>query len=228
MAEGYQTEEEQVEAIKKWWAENGKSTIVAIVVAVAAVFGWEGYQKQQQATIEAASAIYQNMLTAANSNNGQPSEKQLATAKHLAEQLKQDYPKSTYAQFAALYKAQFAVDARDLEAAEQELRWVLQSADLNELEVQTRLRLARVLFAREKYDEALQLLQGEAEAYAASFAEVKGDIYKAQGKNDQALAAYEQAVEINTSATEPVNNGLLIIKMEQLKSALGVSATGDA
>lgn len=228
MAEGYRTEEEQIEALKKWWAENGKSTVISIVVAVAAVFGWQGYQKQQQATVEAASAIYQNMLTAANSNNGQPSEKQLATAKHLAEQLKQDYPDSTYAQFAALYNAQFAVQADDLPSAEQELRWVLQSPALDELAVQTRLRLARVLFAQEKYQEALGELQGDATGYAASYAEVKGDILKAQGNNQEALAAYETAVQLNNSAEQPVNNGLLQIKLEQLKSTLGVVDTEEA
>ena len=29
----YKTEEEQVEAIKKWWQENGKSIIAGVVIA---------------------------------------------------------------------------------------------------------------------------------------------------------------------------------------------------
>ena len=32
--EQYRTEEEQVEALKKWWEENGRSTIVAVIVAL--------------------------------------------------------------------------------------------------------------------------------------------------------------------------------------------------
>ena len=228
MSEGYRTEEEQVEALKKWWAENGKSTLISIVVAIAAVFGWEGYQKQHQAAIEQASAIYQNMLTAANGSNGRPTPEQLATAKHLADTLKQDFPDSTYAQFAAMYKARFAVDGKDLATAEQELHWVLDNASMAEMQIQARLRLARVLYAQDKYEEALQQLQGDTEAYAASYAEVKGDVFKAQGKNEQALAAYEEAVELNSKAEKPVNNGLLKIKLEQLKSTMGIAATEDA
>ena len=47
MSDSYRTEEEQVEALKAWWRENGKSTVVAIAMAVMGVFGWQGWQKQQ-------------------------------------------------------------------------------------------------------------------------------------------------------------------------------------
>ena len=39
------TEEEQVEALKSWWKENGKSLIMGVVIAVAAVFGWRGWNQ---------------------------------------------------------------------------------------------------------------------------------------------------------------------------------------
>ena len=35
--EAYRTEEEQVEALQRWWDENGRSTILAVVVALAAL-----------------------------------------------------------------------------------------------------------------------------------------------------------------------------------------------
>lgn len=105
MSDSYRTEEEQVEALKAWWRENGKSTLVAIALAVMGVFGWQGWQKQQQADQSTASAIYQNLLTAANGDNGQATLAQIATANHLADTLKADYTGTTYAHFAALYKA---------------------------------------------------------------------------------------------------------------------------
>ena len=40
--EQYRTEEEQVEALKKWWEENGRSTVVAVIVALGLGFGWQG------------------------------------------------------------------------------------------------------------------------------------------------------------------------------------------
>ena len=60
--ESYRTEEEQVEALKKWWDENGRSTIAAIIVALGIGFGWQGWQKYQDTESENASQRYQNLL----------------------------------------------------------------------------------------------------------------------------------------------------------------------
>jgi predicted negative regulator of RcsB-dependent stress response len=34
------TEEEQIAAIKNWWKENGNSLLMAVVAAIAIIFGW--------------------------------------------------------------------------------------------------------------------------------------------------------------------------------------------
>ena len=65
--ESYRTEEEQVEALRRWWEENGRSTIVAIVVALAAGFGWQAWKGYNQDNIEGASNIYQSLLQSINS-----------------------------------------------------------------------------------------------------------------------------------------------------------------
>jgi len=36
----FSTEDEQVEAIKKWWKENGTSLIVGVVLGLSVLFGW--------------------------------------------------------------------------------------------------------------------------------------------------------------------------------------------
>lgn len=219
MSQEYSTDDEQVEALKKWWRENGKSTVIAIVVAISGVLGWQGWQKQQQAEIAAASAVYQNMLTAVES---QPlTDEQKATANHLAETLKQDFPASAYAQFAAFYKAKFAVEANNLELAETELRWVLDSKATSEVVLQAKLRLARVQYAKQQFDEALATLSGDAQGYAAAFEELRGDIYRAKGDDDQARLAYQKAKDLNQQAQNPVNNPLLNLKAEQLTGSEG-------
>ena len=218
MAESYRTEEEQIEALKKWWKENGMSTVVSIVVAIAAVFGWQAWQRQQQADIEAASAIYQNMLASAAGVNGAVSAAQLATANHLADTLKQDFSGSTYARFAAFYKAKLAVEQNKLADAERELRWILAQGTTPELTLQAKLRLARVLYAQDKFDEALAQLQGDASGFAAAYEEVRGDIYLAQNNTEQALLAYQKASELNRQVQPPVNKPMLEIKLQQLQS----------
>lgn len=221
MSDGYQTEEEQIEAIKKWWKENGTSTLVGIALAVAAVFGWQGWQKQQQESAYSASAMYQNLIGIANTEQGQLTDEQISTANHLAETLKTDFRSSSYAQFAALYKAKFAVAANDLDAAESELRWVLGQSLDPEMAAQTRLRLSRVLSAKQQYDEAMNVLSGDALAYAALYDEQKGDIYLAQGNNDSARQAYNDAKQKNSESEKQVNNALLELKLQQLKIAEG-------
>ena len=42
--EVYETEEQQVEAVKKWWKENGVSLIVGVVMGLSAIAGWKYYQ----------------------------------------------------------------------------------------------------------------------------------------------------------------------------------------
>ena len=216
MAEGYQTEDEQVEALKKWWKENGKSTLATIAIAIAGVFGFQGWQQQQQAEVDAASAIYQNLVIATTGQNGTTTAEQTATANHLADTLKTDFPSSTYARFAALYKAKLAVSAKDLTGAEQELRWLLASGPSAEITVQTRLRLARVLTAQGNHDTALKELLGDSGAYASAYEELRGDIYVAQGNKAEAALAYQKALELGRQGTNSASNPLLTLKIQQL------------
>jgi predicted negative regulator of RcsB-dependent stress response len=225
MSEIPQTEEEQIETLKKWWSENGTSLIASIAVALIAVFGWQFWQDQQQAKLEAASAIYQDLLVAAAGTNGVMSSTQRATANHLAEKLKEDYTSSIYAQFGALYKAKFAVSNNELNEAEQELRWVLSNGAEAEMKIQATLRLARVLYAQENYDEALSLLDTDSSGYASAFEEVRGDIYSDQGDLEKANLAYQKALELG-QATGAASNSVLNLKVQQLKSLL--ADAGDA
>jgi predicted negative regulator of RcsB-dependent stress response len=190
--EEYRTEEEQVEALKRWWDENGKSTIAAIVIAVSASFGWQTWQGQQANTQAAASDSYQVLLNALSkgqdSANPEP-------AKVAARQLREDYAGSSYAQFAAMHLARLAVGEGDLATAESELRWVLSKADKGgEVAQISQLRLARVLAASGDGDQALSVLAaGEQGDYQASYAIARGDVLLGLGRTDEARAAYTLA-----------------------------------
>jgi predicted negative regulator of RcsB-dependent stress response len=221
MSESYRTEEEQVEALKNWWKESGRSILAWIVAAIIAVFGWQAWQKQQQSSQEAASAVYQNLLSAvANKEDS-------VTAPHLAETLRNDFSGTAYSHFAALYQAQFAVEANDLAAAESHLDWVLEQSATAEVHIQATLRLARLKYAQEKYDEALLLLETDPQGFAASYEEVKGDILRAQGNLQEAMAAYLKAQSLGLSQQVPVKNSVLLIKLQQLQSELGAQGEAD-
>ena len=58
------TEEEQIEILKDWWDRHGKSILVAILLSVGGVLGYQSWQKNAQETGEAASLIYQDLVEA--------------------------------------------------------------------------------------------------------------------------------------------------------------------
>lgn len=218
------TEEEQLEALKRWWKEYGKSVLTAIVIAVAAYMAWGAWQNQQRIKAEKASATYEKLVKLISEKpNSATAENDIALAKQLATELKSD-SKSLYAQTAGLFLAKVAVDENKLDDAATELQWVLTTKPDETTAQITRLRLAKVLTAKQSYEDALaQLAQEPAAALAGDYAEARGDIYKLQGNLDKARAAYEAAL----TATNPQQQErfmLLQMKVDDLKLIQPVEA----
>lgn len=213
----YRTEEEQVEAIKRWWQENGKFTVLGVVLALAAVFGWRGWNAHQLERAGEASLIYDNLLQTDQLLERAPSKRQ--TAQHLAVTLKDGFSGNSYAHYAALILAKYAVKDGDYAAAEDELRWVLSQQPEPAVKAQTELRLARLEYARGNYDAALAQLAPLLEGAAAVQAlELRGDVLQKQGKAQQALQAYRQASAVNEQQQSPLNSPLLAMKINSLSA----------
>lgn len=219
--ESYRTEDEQVEAIRRWWDENGKSTLVAIVVALSAGFGWQAWKGHEAEQAQVASGIYQEMLD--NLDGESRSLKQLKTAADLASKLKEEFPASSYAQFAALHLASLAVTQDQLPQAETQLRWVLSRADKGgDVAQLTELRLARVLAASGKADQALDILQSAGTgSYSASYAVAKGDVLLQLGRKDEARDAYSDALTLMGPDASQLNLMTLNQKLQSLNPIPG-------
>ena len=213
--EQYRTEEEQVEALGRWWKENGRSMAVAVVVALGGVFGWQAWQANELRQQEQASDLYQALLQAIGTQDVMPGS-QGAIAP--AEQLKSDFGRTTYAQFAALQLAALAVNEGKLPDAEAQLRWVLGKAEKgSDIAQVAQLRLARVLAASGATDQALAILaEAEPGAYGASYAAAKGDILLAAGRNDEARDAYSLAVASAAGSGQGLNLSALQQKLQSL------------
>ena len=223
--ESYRTEDEQIDALKKWWSENGKATVFGILAALALVFGWQGWQKQQASKQVDASTQYQNLLEADAA--AQAGDSQLGTARHLAQTLKSEYPGTTYASFAAMYLAKYAAAEDDWASAESELNWVIARRPEQPLLLQAKVRLAHVLLSQQRYEEAQQALAGtELGSYAALIAETRGDILLAQNKREEALAAYRQAREQLAALENAGANPLLEMKIRDLTPAEAQDGAG--
>ncbi len=219
------TDEEQIEALKRWWRENGRQLVLSLVVVLAGYFGWNGWQDHRQQQAEQASVIFQNMLVAAQVSPGEKlSENARAQVTHLAVTLKDQYSGSHYAVQAAMMMARLAVETGDLETAAKELRWAMENSD-EPLSLLARLRLARVESARENYDEALSLLDiADVRAMTSSYAEVRGDIYLLRGDSPLAYDAYREALDTlapNEDSIRPV------LQLKLNRAMGGTDVSGD-
>ncbi len=208
------SEEEQLKQLKQWWDENGVSTLVSIALAVAVVMGWQGWQRNQAAQLDAGAFEYQKFAEAVESVRRDPDDIKIAQATYLAEQLKENFADTGYAYFAALHNARQAVVDKDYELAESELRWILDQEPGVEISSLVKLRLARVLMAAGRYDEAVGELPADTEtAFAPLYAELRGDIALAQQRYDAARDAYQQAADLATQLELPAPD-LLEVKLQ--------------
>lgn len=216
----FRSDEEQVEALKNWWQENGVSTLVSIGVAIAIIFGWRTWQGNQQAYVDNASFSYQQLLEAVAQLETNGNDIQIATVDHMAETIKADYSETGYSHFAAFFKARQAVEDNDLPAAEEELGWILANKPNAEMQLITELRLAKVLFAQQQTDAALALLnRSDTGAFTHAFLELKGDLLVNTGDHQGAFDAFTQSkVEIEAlGMSEPQT---LTVKTAYAKSFL--------
>lgn len=204
----YRTEEEQVEALKKWWQENGKSITAGVVIGLVSIFGWRGYSQHVDVQNQIASTLYEQMIGAARNED-------LEDSRNYAERIIAEHDSTTYAIFARLMLAKLAAQDNKLDEAEIHLRWVLENNDQAELEHVTKLRLARVYIAADKLDQAGKLLNtSNTGKFIARYDELRGDLLVKQGKPDEARVAYENALA-NTVATEEAQS-ILEMKLDDL------------
>lgn len=181
-------EQEKLEDLKAWWAQYGKyvsAGVTSLAVVVIGVQGWRWYQGTQARD---ASVLYQAVSQAERANDP-------AKAKDPATQLEERFGGTAYAPRGALLYAKLLYDAGDKASAKAQLNWVVDHAGEEELRAVARYRLAQVLLDEKQFDEALKMLDGKIDdAFAAVYADLRGDILAAAGKNSDARAAYQSAL----------------------------------
>lgn len=180
-------DDEKVDQIKKWWKKYGNSTITIILIVMVGSIGWQFWNRHELKQAEQASVAYENLLA---SEQAAPK-----TTNSLAEEIKQKYAGTPYADFAAFILADSAVNHNDYNEAVVQLRWAVKNAASDNLEQLARIRLARVLMAQNQASNALKILHDKKMTiYAGLAAMVSGDAYKMLGNIDQARIAYQAAI----------------------------------
>ncbi|MCF7500123.1 tetratricopeptide repeat protein [Pseudoalteromonas sp. L1] len=196
----YSTEEQQAEAIKRFFRENGVALAIGIVAGLGGLYGWKAYNQNQITTAETASDSFTKLV-----DSGAVLDK--------ADTFINENSESSYSTLTAFVAAKEAVEKNDLDAASEKLNWIITNEKNPELKATATTRLARVHIAQKQYEQALATLNSQLpESFAATVAELKGDIFSAQGDKAQARTQYQAAAD--KGGLE--NNPLLQIKLDDL------------
>lgn len=182
-------EQDQLDAFKAFWNRYGNLLLTVVTVVLLAVAGWRAWGWWQQSQASAAAVLYEQLQQAVQ-------KKDVALVKQASGELFEKYSATVYGSMAALVAARAYHDAGDLRAAKAPLQWAVDKGRDPEHRLLARLRLAGILLDEKAYDEGLALLAVEAPAaFAGAFADRRGDLLLAQGKRDEARAAYAKALD---------------------------------
>ena len=187
MLDGYVSEKEQIESIRKWWNENGKYIAIAVVIGLAIGFGWRYWHKLETRRAENASVIYQTILQADTQNN-------FTTVQGGAKILMNDFTSSPYASLAALLLAKENVVQNKLSDALTQLHWVIHNGSEKRLKQIARLNTARILLSQNNPQAAASELKiVDDKNFEPLINWVQGDIETQKGNTTKAQAHYQKA-----------------------------------
>jgi len=211
--EVYQTEEQQVEAIKSYWQENGNMIIAGIVLGFAGFIGFNLYKDGVLESEIAVSDSYQTLIE--NSTNDK------AAFGENAQKFISENANTSYVSLTTLALAKDAADKKDWQGAQIQLTAALESAPTEGIKGIASLRLARVQIQQEQYEQALATLAKPLpESFNAAIEEIKGDTYLLQGKKELARNAYQAAIAADGLASSPS----LQMKLDDLATAVNLTA----
>ncbi len=209
----YNTEEQQVEAIKRFFREHGLSMAAGILIGLGGLYGFREYQAAQLEAQEAQSAAYAVLVDKAAAEGADKKAWLTDAQKFIA-----DHKDSSYSHLTALMAAKEAVVLKDYATAEQQLEAVAKGSKVPEVIAVAQLRLARVQAEQAKYKEALATLSATMPAaFAAQQNELKGDVLLKTGDEAAALSAYKAA----QAGAEAGKNPLLDVKLNELAHVAG-------
>lgn len=184
----YRTEEEQLEAIKKWWQRY--STVLSVVFScvLLSVSAYKYWQWHQIKVSTEASNAYEHLMVSFSNQDSKG-------IRSYANQLISQYGKTVYAHAARLTLAKWYVARDHHDKALALLETVANSSPQKALKQVARIRIARLLAAEKSYDKALtELSSVEDQGYVPVINELKGDIYVATKQYQQAITAYREAI----------------------------------
>jgi predicted negative regulator of RcsB-dependent stress response len=177
-------EQEQLDQLKAFWKQYGNLITWTLTLALAAFAAWNGWNWWQREQAGKASAMYDELSRAVLAGDAERSS-------GIFKDMRERFARTAFTEQAGLLTAKVQVEKKQADAAQATLAWVADNAVETEYRTIARLRLAGLLTDAKKYDAALEQLEGATgKEFEALVADRRGDILLAQGKTDEAKAAY--------------------------------------
>lgn len=180
-------EQEQLDQLKHFWNTYGTLITTVIVLVAGAFLAWNGWQYYGRHKAAQAAGLYDEMQRSVQDGDLVRTERALAD-------MKEKFAGTAYAPQAGLLAAKALYEKGKADESRAALAWVVEKADDPGYQAIARLRLASELLDKKAYDDALKQLDASVpKSFEPLLADRKGDIYLAQGKRDEARAAYQAA-----------------------------------
>lgn len=201
-------DEQEVANFKYFWQRWGRWIFAILVILSLAYLGYVLYQSHLRSNNEKAAEVFDTFISQARANNLTESKKALV-------QLQEKYPDTMNATQATLMMAGSAFDDGKYDEAIRHLQWVKARQHDDLLQTIVAQRLATVYLQQGKYNEALQALDVKVtNELKPVLLETKGDVLQAQKKNTEAVAAYQQA--LNLLSKDSVQREIIQMKISSL------------
>ena len=195
------TEEEQVQQIKKWWNSNGKQIIAGAVIGLAGILGWNTYSDYQDKQSLNARNLY---LSYASDSNNLGAYDKLTT----------DFSSSSYSDQAILLMAKYLFDAGSYTQALGVIEPLINNRN-SVIATTAALRAASIYLQLGQHEQALSILREQSDdVFLGLIYNLMGDIYLDLGNHVEAQNHYSLAI---ANVTENSNLTQLIqIKLDDL------------
>ena len=204
----YMTEEEQLQAIKKWWLCYNTPILVLLSLIMLSVAGYRYWSWHNEKTLIQASTVYERLMVSFSEHKNKE-------VRSYANQLINNYDQTVYADVARMTLAKIEVAKDQDEKAKQLLNEVVNHTTVPAFKQIAKIRIARLLVAQKSFDQALnQLSVIDDSAYMTIVNELKGDIFVEKGDYQQAIKSYKQA--ISEAKTHGIGNLFLEMKTNEL------------
>jgi predicted negative regulator of RcsB-dependent stress response len=180
-------EQEQLDELKHFWKQYGNAITWFLIVVMGAYVSWNGYKYWEREQSVKASALFDEVERSAAMAD-------VAKLERSWNDMKERFPRTTFASQSALLAAKIFQQQDKDEAAQIALKWASDNSTDEAAAQLARIRLANLQVQMKLFDEALKTLSKPFQpAFAGLAADVQGDILVALDKPAEAAKIYGEA-----------------------------------